>query len=56
MTQFCLMPVANHLYIRKKSIPKTDFHGKPQFIRPAFEKTFSSVIKKFCLKDMIETI
>ena len=50
------MPVANHLYIRKKSIPKTDFRGKPQFIRPAFEKTFSSVIKKFCLKDMIETI
>ena len=45
MTQFCLMPVANHLYIRKKSIPKTDFRGKPQFIRPAFEKTFSSVKK-----------
>ena len=46
MTQFCLMPVANHLHIRKKSIPKIDFR----------EKTFSSVIKKFCLKDMIETI
>ena len=35
------------LYIRKRSGPKIDPYGTPQFISPVFEKTFSSVTKKF---------
>ena len=47
MIQFHLMPVVSHLYIRKRSVPKIDPCGTPQFISPASEKTFSSVTKNF---------
>ena len=65
VTQFCVMPVVNQLYIyiyiyiyiRKRSGPEIDPCGTPQVISPASEKTFSSVtVKFFCLRDMIEAI
>ena len=48
MTQFCLMPVVNHLYIyiSKGSGPKIDPCARPQFISPASEKTSFGVTKK----------
>ena len=44
------------IYIMKRKCPKIDPCGTPQFISSASEKIFSSVPKKFCLRDMIETI
>ena len=35
------------MYIRKRNSPKIDPCGTPQFISPASQKTFSSVIKNF---------
>ena len=35
------------IYIKKRSGPRTDACGTPQFISPASEETFSSVKKKF---------
>ena len=35
------------MYIRKRSGPKIDPCGTPQFISPTSEKTFSSVTKNF---------
>ena len=47
MTQFRLIAVVNHLYVRKRSSPKIDPYGTPQFISPVSEKKFSSVTKNF---------
>ena len=47
MTQFRLIPVVNHLYVRKRSRPIIDPCGTPQFIGPVSENKFSSVTRNF---------